>query len=45
MALESDENTRWIAILIGSQGDAEYALASQYRSDEESSGADYSEPT
>ena len=27
MALESDERTRWIAILIGSERDAEYALA------------------
>ena len=27
MALESEENTRWIAILIGSERDAEYALA------------------
>jgi predicted PurR-regulated permease PerM len=27
MALERDDNTRWIAILIGSQRDAEHALA------------------
>ena len=27
MALESDERARWIAILIGSERDAEYALA------------------
>jgi predicted PurR-regulated permease PerM len=27
MALESDERSRWIAILIGSERDAEYALA------------------
>jgi AI-2 transport protein TqsA len=27
MALEADERTRWIAILIGSERDAEYALA------------------
>jgi len=26
LGLESDERTRWIAILIGSEGDAEYAL-------------------
>jgi predicted PurR-regulated permease PerM len=26
MALESNEDTRWIAILIGSQRDAEYEL-------------------
>lgn len=29
MALESDEDTRWIAILIGSERDAEYALQQQ----------------
>ena len=27
LALESDKRTRWIAILIGSERDAEYALA------------------
>lgn len=27
MALEADENTRWIAILIGSERDAEYEIA------------------
>ena len=27
LALESDENTRWIAILIGSERDAQYAIA------------------
>jgi hypothetical protein len=26
LALESDDRTRWIAILIGSERDAEYAL-------------------
>jgi hypothetical protein len=26
MALESDERTRWVAILLGSERDAEYAL-------------------
>ena len=40
MALERDENTRWIAILIGSQGDAEYALASRQRPEVESSDED-----
>lgn len=36
MALESDERTRWIAILIGSERDAEHALAQ--RMHEEASG-------
>jgi AI-2 transport protein TqsA len=26
LALESDERTRWVAILLGSERDAEYAL-------------------
>jgi len=26
MALESDDQTRWVAILLGSERDAEYAL-------------------
>ncbi len=30
MALEADERTRWLAILIGSERDAEYALAQQH---------------
>lgn len=30
MALESDDSTRWIAILIGSERDAEYALSMQH---------------
>jgi predicted PurR-regulated permease PerM len=34
MALESDENTRWIAILIGSERDAEYALIQRVREGE-----------
>jgi len=34
MALESDENTLWIAILIGSERDAEYALAERVRAEE-----------
>ena len=29
LALESDESTRWIAIFIGSQRDAQYAVSSQ----------------
>ena len=33
MALESDENTRWIAILIGSQGDAEHELVLRRRAE------------
>ena len=34
MALESGEGTRWIAILIGSERDAEYALAQRIREEE-----------
>lgn len=34
MALENDERTRWIAILIGSERDAEYALAQRVREEE-----------
>ena len=33
MALESDERTRWIAILIGSERDAEYELAHRMNAD------------
>lgn len=33
LALESDERTRWIAILIGSERDAEYALAQRQEAD------------
>ena len=29
MAMESDERTRWVAILLGSERDAEYALRSR----------------
>jgi len=29
MALEHDERTRWVAILLGSERDAEYALRSE----------------
>jgi predicted PurR-regulated permease PerM len=35
MALEADERTRWLAILIGSERDAEFALAQQHLDDEE----------
>ena len=35
MALEAEENTRWLAILIGSERDAEFALAQQHLDDEE----------
>ena len=34
LALESSPNTKWIAILIGSERDAEYALASEASADE-----------
>jgi len=33
MALESDERTRWIAILIGSERDAEYAVMQRVRAE------------
>lgn len=33
MAMESDDRTRWAAILIGSERDAEYAVAMQMRND------------
>jgi hypothetical protein len=35
MALEANEHTRWLAILIGSERDAEYALARRHLDDEE----------
>jgi predicted PurR-regulated permease PerM len=35
MALEADASTRWLAILIGSERDAEFALAQQHLDDEE----------
>jgi len=38
LALESDDDTRWIAILIGSQGDAEYELALRQRAEDDSPG-------
>jgi hypothetical protein len=31
MALESDEHTRWIAVLLGSQRDARYAIRRRAR--------------
>ena len=34
MALENDERTRWVAILLGSERDAEYALRSREREQE-----------
>lgn len=40
MGLESDENTRWIAILIGSERDAEYALTLRRRAEEASPDED-----
>jgi len=33
MALESDEGTRWIAILLGSERDAQHALRSTEATD------------
>jgi AI-2 transport protein TqsA len=36
MALESNEDTNWLAILIGSERDAEYALALQDKQEDES---------
>ena len=35
MALEANERTRWLAILIGSERDAEYALAKQHADEED----------
>ena len=35
MALEANERTRWLAILIGSERDAEYALAQQHADEED----------
>jgi hypothetical protein len=35
MALEANERTRWLAILIGSERDAEYALAQQQVDEED----------
>jgi predicted PurR-regulated permease PerM len=37
MALEADESTRWLAILIGSERDAEYELAQQHMEQEDNS--------
>ena len=35
MALESDERTRWVAILIGSQRDAQYEIRSRADADDD----------
>jgi hypothetical protein len=35
MALENDERTRWVAILLGSERDAEYALRSRAKQKED----------
>jgi hypothetical protein len=43
MALEADENTRWLAILIGSERDAEYALALQQKNQEDDSSSETAE--
>jgi AI-2 transport protein TqsA len=40
LALQRDENTRWIAILIGSQRDAEHALVVRKRADQMSRDKD-----
>jgi predicted PurR-regulated permease PerM len=40
MALEADENTRWLAILIGSESDAEYELALQHMDQKNRNEAD-----
>ena len=34
MAIQNDDDTRWIAILIGSERDAEHALAQRQRADD-----------
>jgi predicted PurR-regulated permease PerM len=43
MGLERDDNTRWIAILIGSQGDAEYELALRRHAEERSTEEEITE--
>lgn len=40
MALERDENTRWIAILIGSERDAHHELAQRHRAEQVSRDKD-----
>jgi predicted PurR-regulated permease PerM len=35
MSLENDERSRWIAILIGSERDAEYEVAQRMHAEEE----------
>ena len=44
MALESDERTQWVAILLGSQRDAEYALRRRARA-RAAAAADQATPT
>ena len=39
MALESDERTRWVAILLGSERDAQYALRSEEEEQQEADQA------
>jgi hypothetical protein len=39
LALESDERTRWMAILLGSERDAQYALMRRSARSDEPAGA------
>ncbi len=45
MVLESDEDTRWLAILIGSERDAEYALMLQQKNQDNHSSQEQAENT
>ncbi len=45
MVLESDEDTRWLAILIGSERDAEYALMLQRKNQDNHSSQEQAENT
>ena len=45
MVLESDEDTRWLAILIGSERDAEYALMLQQKKQDNHSSQEQAENT